>query len=370
MIITHIIRGLNRGGAEAVLTRLVTSDNSNTHEVIVFKDMGVYGEKLMELGVTVYPLKITNAVSGIKALPVLYAYIKKTKPDVVQTWMFHADLVGGIVARLAGIKNIFWGVRAASVKLLPTKTRVIVRLCSFISCIVPNKIICCGLKAEQVMSDNLYCKNKLSVIYNGYDINKFTNDGAVVDRGTLSPKINKNDYLVAFVARYDVHKDIPNLLSALTIAVESGIKIKCLFVGEGLDQSNIELSESIDYIGLSSDIVLLGCRNDIPELMRTVDISLLSSVSEAFPNVLAESMACATPCVTTDVGDARGIVGETGWIVPHSNHKALASAIIEAVSELQNEKTWKKRKKMCRDRIVDNFSLDKMVNNYVEMWKS
>jgi|APSaa5957512535_1039671.scaffolds.fasta_scaffold19117_2 glycosyltransferase involved in cell wall biosynthesis len=370
MKITHIITGLSRGGAEAVLTRLVMSDDSNTHEVIVLKDKGAYGDELVCSGVNVYSLGMTHGLIGIKSVVNLYRYLRKSKPDIVQTWMFHADLIGGVVAMLSGIKKIFWGVHAATVEKQPIKIKIIVRLCSLLSYFVPTKVICCGIKAKQVMSDNFYNKSKLLIVHNGYDTNLFANDGNVISRNVFSCEISQDDFLIGFVARWDKHKDIPNLLSALKYIVDDGVKIQCVFVGIELEESNTELCKLIDSIGLFCNIHLLGCRNDISDFMRTVDICVLSSITEAFPNVLAESMACGTPCVTTDVGDAKVIVGNTGWVVPHSNPKALGGAIIEAVSEKTKEKQWDQRKKECRDRIVDNFSLNNMVKNYNEIWNS
>jgi glycosyltransferase involved in cell wall biosynthesis len=368
--VTHIITDLDRGGCEGVLARLVTYDNSNTHEIIVLKDKGVYGDKLVASGVNVVALGMTNRTISLKAFVILYRYLLITKPDVVQTWMFHADLVGGVVAKIVGIKKIFWGIRAASIKLQPINTRLVIRLCSLFSYFIPTKIVCCGVMAKQVMSNNFYSKRKLSIIHNGCDVNKFDKDGAIISRNILNPALKQNDYLIGFVARWDSHKDIPNLLAALNIVIKNRANIKFLFVGEGLNENNNELCEIIGSAGLTNNIILLGTRNDIPDFMRTIDVCVLSSVSEAFPNVLLESMACCSPCVTTDVGDTRLIVDETGWIVPHSNHKALAKAIIEAVSEIQDEQQWGQRGKKCRDRIVNKFSLDYMVKSYLDLWNS
>jgi len=363
--IVHIIVGLNSGGAEAVLYRLITSDTFNIHEVIVLTNKGFYGDKLIKFGIK---LHILNASIGVESLVALYKYMENINPDIVQTWMFHANLIGGLVAKLAGIKRIFWGIHAANIKLLPVKTRFIVRLSALLSYVIPTKIICCGTQAKQVMSDNLYCKSKLSVIYNGYDTDVFSPFCNTVDRNKLVRDIHKNSCLIGFVSRWDVYKDVPNLLSALKVVVDHGIKVKCLFAGEGLNDNNSELYNLIESQGLSEYVVLLGTINDIPDLMRTIDICLLSSISEAFPNVLAESMACGTPCITTDVGDAEVIVGETGWLVPHSNHTELANAVIDAVSKMKDKQKWIQRRKESRERIVNNFSINKMVNNYVKMW--
>jgi glycosyltransferase involved in cell wall biosynthesis len=121
--------------------------------------------------------------------------------------------------------------------------------------------------------------------------------------------------------------------------------------------------------GLIGRIHLKGIRSDISSVMNGIDLFMLSSVSEAFPSVLNESMACGTPCVTTDVGDAAIIVGNTGWIVRPKDPEALANALTHAMKENQSDnELWLKRKDNCRKRIVENFSLEKMVKKYKQAW--
>ena len=103
--------------------------------------------------------------------------------------------------------------------------------------------------------------------------------------------------------------------------------------------------------------------------MNTLDVHVLSSAfGEAFPNVLAEAMACGTPCVTTDVGDAALIVGETGWVVPPRDSRALTEALVDALTQRQNEDSWQARKLACRERIATHFTLDAMISGYRKVW--
>ena len=98
-----------------------------------------------------------------------------------------------------------------------------------------------------------------------------------------------------------------------------------------------------------------------------MDIHILSSKTEGFPNVVAESMACGTPCIVTNVGDSALIVGKTGWIVPPKNSIKLANAIEKALSEI-GKKNWKKRCDQARLRVKNNFGISKMIKSYNIIW--
>ena len=146
--------------------------------------------------------------------------------------------------------------------------------------------------------------------------------------------------------------------------------VKFILVGTDLDESNNIIINKINELELREKYLLLGRRDDINVLMNGMDIHVLSSsFGEAFPNVLNEAMSCGTPCVTTDIGDAGLIVGETGWVVNAKDPQALANAIIETIIEKQtNINLWEERKKECRERIIQNFSITKMISAYNRVW--
>lgn len=124
-------------------------------------------------------------------------------------------------------------------------------------------------------------------------------------------------------------------------------------------------------MGLLEHVRLLDQRSDIPAVMNALDVHVLSSTTEGFPNVVAEAMTCGTPCVTTDVGDAALIVGDTGWVVPSSSSEQLFEAITKALNEKQtNAGAWNARQQAARQRIEDNFSIETMVGKYHRVWNS
>lgn len=372
MKVTHIITGLDNGGAEAVLYRLIIHDSENRHTVISLMDMGKYGPMLEEKGVEVFCLNMPKSRITISGLLKLWRTLKKLQPDIVQTWMYHADLVGGFVSWLAGVKNIFWNIRHTN--LTPGEssriTILIAKACAYLSSLIPKKIICCAEKSLDVHSALGYKKDKMIAIGNGYQLDRFSPDATA--RFKLRNELDIDNTMVfGMVGRFDILKDHKNLLDSLGILKSKGVDFKCLLVGTNMNPENSQIVEWLKKSNLEKNILLLDQRSDIPAVMNALDIHVLSSRSEAFPNVVAEAMACGTPCITTDVGDAALIVGDTGWVAPPQDPQALADFFETAITEMRlNPTRWQGRKTACRKRIENEFSMEKMVSKYHSTWRS
>lgn len=370
MKIINIITGLNNGGAEAVLYRLCSHDKSHAHTVISLMDEGKYGPLLEEAGVALHCLNMPVGRVTFSGLYQLFKLIRKLKPDVIQTWMYHADLIGGGVARLAGIKNVFWNIRHTTLESAHSKrsTILVAKLCASLSKMIPKGIICCAEKAVEVHGKIGYDTSKMTVIANGYDLS----DLRVIPNSQAQLREEVGDIfpLIGMVGRFDPQKDHFGMLEAFSIVKRAGFPHKLALVGRNLNISNVALLDKIIFLDLKGEVLLLDQRTDIPTIMNSLDLHVLSSsFGEAFPNVLAEAMACGTPCITTDVGDAAFIVGDTGWVVPPKNHEALADEIIIALNESQNNlEVWAARKIACRKRVVENFSIEKMIKKYHQVW--
>ncbi|ENY3838191.1 glycosyltransferase family 4 protein [Vibrio vulnificus] len=369
--IIHIITGLSEGGAEAVLYRLCHHDKKKQHIVISLMNQGKYGPLLEDMGVQVYCLDMPAGKIRFTALIKLYKLIRQLKPDVLQTWMYHADLIGGVIARLSGVKNIVWGVHHTTLVKGESKrsTILIAKINALISSFVPSKIIYCAEKSRQVQESIGFSPKIGHVVPNGYNIDNFKPD---LDAGmAFRQEVSLADeiFLVGHVGRHHPFKDYPTLVNAISALTKEEYNVKVAMVGSDLTSDNSHLYKLIQDNTCIEHIILLGRRNDIPAVMNGFNLFVLSSVSEAFPNVLNEAMACGTPCVTTDVGDAAVIVGDTGWVVPPKNPQALAKAMLEAIDEKQNNpQAWQARKQACRERIVNNFSIEKMVEGYHQVW--
>lgn len=369
MKIVHIITTLGDGGAERTLFNISKNSQLQSQVIVSLLDQGKYGELLSKLGVKVYYLKMKPNIFFIFKIFSLMKILYYEKPDIVQTWMYHADFFGSIASILIGIKNIFWNIRHSELQKNHSnrKTIYIIKILTKLSWWVPKKIIVNSKRSIKVHKKLGYCSKKFLYIPNGYDLSKLkpTNKKFFSIRKRL--KIKKNKYLIGLVGRYNLAKDHFNLLNALYLLKNQKIDFFCVLGGKGINYKNNNLVTIIEKLELKNHIKLMGVQTDIPSFMSELDLHILSSNSESFPNVVAEAMACETPCVVTEVGDAAYIVGKTGWVVPPENPLILAKTIKRALSEIGTNK-WKQRCIQARLRIKKNLDIDRMTQSYNKVW--
>ena len=353
------------------MSRLVLADPEDSHAVVSLMDEGTHGPRLRDEGVEVHALGMVRGRMSWRALRQLLKIIRTVRPDVVQTWMCHADLAGGVAAWWTRVPRIVWGIRNSLMDRgkSPLSTTLVTRISAWISPYVPDAIVSCSGTASREHAAIGYDAAKMVLIPNGIDLEKFRPMPA--DRARLRREwgVKDGEFLLGMVARYDPQKDHENLLRALGhLGGNTRINWKCALVGRGLDTGNPELVRLIGQLGLATRVILCGSRDDVPAVMNALDCHVLSSsYGEGFPNVLAEAMACGTPCVTTDVGDGGMIVGETGWSVPPNDPQALARALAESAAAFSGG-AWGDRQAPARHRIEEHFGLPQMVAAYRAVW--
>ncbi|MCH9695875.1 MAG: glycosyltransferase [Gammaproteobacteria bacterium] len=372
--VTHVITSLSGGGAEGALVRLCLASRQPgcTHSVISLSGRGKHAATLESAGISVTCLGMRAGVPDPLRLWRLIRLIRAAKTDVVQTWMYHADLIGGIAARLAGVRAVCWNIRStvSDASTMKRSTFWVARMCAFLSSYVPRKIVICSKNAVEPHANLGYSSERFVVVPNGYEfsVTPASNDARTIWRA--ENRLQNTLPLLGLVGRYSPPKDHLNLLRALRELKHRETEFHCVLVGNGCDPSNAELVAQIDGLELGNEVSLLGERSDIPAVMRALDLHVLSSRIEGFPNVVAESMAAGTPCVSTDAGDAGQILGSLGWLVPAQNSTLLAAAIEAALRERRERPAdWQQRQEKCRNRILENFSLDRMVGAYTQLWQ-
>lgn len=368
MKIMHVITGLHGGGAEGVLFRLCTFDRQHVHTVVSLTEGGIYAARLRKSKIPVIELHMQKNPWILQETGKLYSIIKHERPDLIQTWMYHADLLGGITGWLSRTP-VIWGIRHSTlIQKFRNPTWWIARTCAALSKKIPTRIIACAHKAKEIHAAMGYDAQRMVVIPNGYDMTALVPDRSAREKLRNAWGISDSSFLMGMVARLHPQKNHVGLLDALEILNQRQIPFSCALVGRGM-QLDHPFWEEVRRRHLSDAVIPCGERSDIVDVMNALDLHVLSSLGEGFPNVVAEAMACQIPCVVTDVGDASWIVGDTGWVVPPGNAQALADAIQYAIEEKhQNPQQWETRKIRARERILENFSLEIMVQQFRQVW--
>lgn len=369
--ITHIITDLDTGGAEMMLLKLLAYMNPRqfSNQVISLRGDGIIGQQIRQLGIRTSSLGMRPGLPNPNAIYRLWAMLRRASPDLVQTWMYHADLIGGIASKLAGKVPIVWNLHNFNLDAKVTKasTLLVVKLCALLSGKIPQKILCVAHSAAEVHIRQGYKADKIHVIPNGFDVDRFRPDADARLSVRAELHLEPDQPLVGMIARFDPLKDIYTFLQAAALVQKTIPNVCFLLCGSGLDWQNEQLCNWIDQTGLREVVHLLGLRQDIPRLLASLDVIALSSIGEAFSNVIGEAMACGVPCAVTDVGDSALIVGDTGKVVPPRQPSALAAAILELLHMPANER--RNLGENARRRIVENYSLPVIAAQYEAVYR-
>lgn len=366
MKIVHVISGLNVGGAERLLERLLLLNKSSVSMVISLTDIGTIGSGLRANGIDVRCVSIhLNPFSGIVRL---WWILRQERPDVLQTWMYHADFLGGLIGWALSIKNIVWNIRCTEPPGPPwARTKLLAYLCAATSHVLPRKIICCSHSALTSHAQMGYKSSKLVVVPNGFDSSRFSLHKTLRSDSRAEYGILSTCYVIGFVGRFDPIKGHSMFVEASRYINEKA-RGQCLFLmaGNGVDRSNERLMSLIEKNAPSAKFLLVGETLDIRSIFSCMDVFCLSSLSEGFPNVLGEAMLMELPCVSTNVGDAARLIGNCGRIIYPNDPKALATAVI---TMLQRSEIYRRRLgRLARKRIMRKFDIQRTLQEYLRVY--
>lgn len=371
--VVHVITGLPIGGAQTVLHHIVSHQRTIECDmaVISLTERGEVGERIAALGTEVRALNMNRHLPNVWDLWRLTRMIRELSPSIVQTWLYHGDLLGGIAARLAGIRSVYWNIRQTD--LDPAKSRrstiLTASACAKVSRLVPERIVCCSHATADFHATLGYDKGRMKVIANGVSTKVFRPDAAAAALIRNELGVTEDIPLVGLVGRYHAQKDHRTFVDACAIVSQQHPEAHFVLCGEDVNPANEELMSWLAQAGLSDKSHLLGLRTDLPAINAALDFLVSSSAfGEGFPNVVLEAMACAAPCIVTDIGESALVVGETGWTVPARQSEALACAINEALS-LSTEARMR-RGQAALDRVAQNYSLDAMISAYRDLYHS
>ena len=364
--IIHVISDLDTGGAEVMLAKLVQGMDRTrfANSVVSLTDRGQLGNQIESSGAAVHTLRIKRGRPDLRALPRLVRLFRQSRPSIVQSWLYHADLLSTLATRIVGSPSLVWNVRCANMALehYPRQTRwvrwMLARLSRLPAAVVVNSNA--GQRWHQQFG---YRPRRWEVIPNGFDVAMFAPDSSARKRLREELRVPAEAVVVSLVARVDPAKDHQTFFSAASQVLHTHSTVHFLLVGKGTEQ----LAGEVRRWKLDGHVSLVGHRSDVDRIMLGIDIACLSSsFGEGFPNVLGEAMACGIPCVSTDVGDARSIIGDTGLVVPVRDPTSLAHAMINLIDRGPAARATLGR--AARARIETEYSLARIVDRYTALY--
>ena len=368
--IVHIIIGLNIGGAELMLKKLVENPSDEfKHIIISLTDEGEIGNELIGNGFDVYCLRLKKN-NFLWLGPIrLIRLLKIINPNVVQTWMYHSDFIGGVCAKLLGVNNILWSIRSLDITKGGSKFTIYIRkILVLLSYVIPKKIVCAAKESEKLHIKLGYNKKIMMTIPNGFSNDKFKCDDYNIEN--IKKELNiKDEFLITSIARFNEIKNHQLFISVCGELIRNiDNNVLFLMVGKDIDHKNEKIMKWINATGAPEKFILLGERKDITDILTFSDIYCLHSFSEGFPNVLCEAMCAGTVCIATDVGDARFILNDNRFIVDSDNHHDLLNKVLYLMS--LGEKQLKYIGKKNKERMKSEFMLEKTIEKYNEIYSS
>lgn len=368
--VVHIITGLETGGAEMMLYKLLSKmDRTRFRNIVIsLTGLGMLGAPLQQMGIEVHVLNVRPGIAYVMGFLRAIRLLRRIRPDVLQTWLYHADFLGSLAGKIAAVPNIVWNIRCSDMDLrhYSRMTSRILRMLTWMSS-VPDVVVV-NSEAGRLLHETVgYTPRRWELIPNGFDTNRFQPDSHARERLLQELSLPQDAFIIGSVARFDPMKDHRNLLKALQILLRTWPNIYCVMVGKGVAYSNTSLVSTIAELGVEGRVHLLGERKDIESIMGALDVFVLpSAFGEGFPNVVGEAMSCAVPCVVTDVGDSLLVVGDTGKVVSPRDANSLAAALGEVVRMDDSER--KMLGGAARRRVEQNYSLAQIVARYENLY--
>lgn len=371
--LAHVITGLETGGAEMMLFKLVAHlDRRRFHvAVISLGPDGDVGRMIAQLDVPVVSLQTQRSGLGlVRAWRRLREVLITERIELVQTWMYHADLLGGVMARSRRLPLV-WNVQGSTLDQHASRptTRWAQRACARLSWHLPARVICCGPSTSRTHVDLGYDPSRMVTIPNAVDLERFKPDPQARAHVCAELDIPPDAEMLGMAARFDPQKDHRTLLQSLAmLASRYGRRPHAVLFGRGLTGGNEQLTAMVREAGASGHLHLLGPRRDTARLLAACDVHVLSSAyGEGLPNAVIEAMACGVPCVVTDVGDSRWVVGESGVAVRPRDPASLAQGLNQLLSLSSDGR--RRLGQHARARVEELFDIRTITRRYEQVYE-
>ena len=370
--VLHLITSLNMGGAETMLCQVLEhTDRQRFAPIVVsLRPESALSPRVRATGFPLHHLDMRGWRSGGEGWSKLRKLLREEKPDLVQTWMYHANLLGSLA--LAGSKMrppLVWNIThgampKGSAKILSQLLR---RALAPVSSRSPDRIIVCAHSAIEEHARLGYSRARMTYVSNGVDCVRFAPDATARAEVRAELGIPAEAPVVGISARYNSLKDYPTFFAAVRHLEKKIPQAHFVACGGSVSDANAELAREKQSCARPEHVHLLGPRTDMPRVLSAWDLATLCSVCEAQPLSLCEALACGLPCVATDAGDSSDIIGSIGEVVPIGNPEALARAWEITLCLPLNRRD--NLRKAARERALERFALPNVVRQYEDLYE-
>ena len=368
--VLHLITGLGRGGAETMLAKLLERTNRDrfTSTVVSMTNVNALADRIEAAGASMHRLGLSRGVPNPTAIPKLAAIIRKVQPDILQSWMYHANLLGLVAARVARVPCVAWNIRSSDLDLqnVHRRLRIVIKAHALLSRYTDTVIVNSesGLQFHEALGHR---PPRWALIQNGFDLDRFTASAELRAQGRARLGVDADTIVIGMVARLHPQKDHETFIAAAQLLRRTHPAAVFVLAGTGLEAGNTAVVERLRGVNILEQTRLLGEVADTSSLFPCLDVTTLSSAyGEGFPNALGEAMSCEVPCAATDVGDSALLLADTGRVVAPRAPEALAASWRELIDMGREQR--RRLGVAARARIQAKFSLAGIVGQYEALY--
>lgn len=361
--ISFAITDLDVGGAERTFVELVKRLERRrwSPSVVCLQAEGPFAAELRAADVPTTAIGLKSSVDLPRVLFTWRRLLAAQQPVLLQTFLYHANILGRLVAKTAGVPIVVSGIRVAE-----RRSQFRLRLDRWTEKWV-SQHVCVSQGVRDFSIGAGLSADKCVVISNAVDLERI-DEAEAVPRELLTPDSART--VVLYVGRLDPQKGLFDMLEALVQvrdqAPQVWNRLQVALVGDGPQRN--ALDEFAVQHGLGDHVRFVGWRPDVPCWLAAADGLILPSHWEGMPNVVLEAMAASLPVIATDVEGTQELVqhGETGWLVPPGRPSALANAILEFASNLSQRKQFGRR---GREIVAERYTYPEMVRRYQDLYE-
>ena len=368
----YIINDLRKGGTNNCFYKLIINTNDKS-DIICINKKEFYHDRLIAHGNNVYYIDSSTFLKFVKSLFRIFVVVKKGHKKIINCWLYKSCLIGFLVSIIFNDRKVIWNIRhgETTFKVGTIKKYLLIKSCAILSNYKNINVIYNSYYAERSHKRIGFNSKNINIVQNGFDINKFFYINQKEDF-LREYKIKKDSFIICMIGRYHPIKNHKILFESISKISDKYPNIHLFLAGRGINKTNINLQKTIKFFNLENKTTLAGLLDDksLIKCYSSCDLTILTSLSESFPNVIGESMACSTPCLSFDVGDCKQLIGKTGWVIKNKDIFYLIKNLCEVIEISKDKKKWEKIRKECQLRIKQHFNSKNEFKRYKNIYEN